>query len=81
MITRIHVNAQKIKANRLHGTWNPVVTAKSSRSNQYGYRVDILDKEGNVVASVIQSRKPLSCGAVVWVETELDIHVHAEEIV
>jgi hypothetical protein len=41
--------------------------------------VDILDKDGNVVASVVQSRKPLSCGALVWVETELDIRVHTEE--
>jgi hypothetical protein len=80
MITRIHVNGHRIKSNRNHDRWQPVITAKSSGSNQYGYRVDILDKDRNVIASVIQSRKPLSCGALVWVETECDIRVHSEEI-
>lgn len=81
MIKRIHVNGHKIKSNKKSGTWEPVITAKTSKSTRYGYRVDLLDKDGNVIASVLQSRKPLSCGAVVWVETELDIRVHTEEVV
>lgn len=81
MITRIHINKHKIAANRNHNQWEPVISAKTSRSNRYGYRVDILDKEGSVIASVIQSRKPLSCGAIAWVETELDVRVHEQEIV
>jgi hypothetical protein len=79
MITRIHINGQRLRSNRVHARHEPVITAKSTRFNCYGYRVDILDKDGNVVASVVQSRKPLSCGALVWVETELDIRVHTEE--
>jgi len=35
-----------------------------------------LDEDGEVVASVVYSPdKPLSCGAKVWIETELEVSV------
>ena len=66
MKTRIHVNQHKIKANKKHGTNDPVITVKTSKSNTYGHEVKI-----NGSSKVIYSPdKPLSCGAKVWIETE-----------
>lgn len=76
MKTRIHVNQHNIKANRKNGTNKPVITCKTYKSNDYGHAALIKDKDGNVVAKIIyQPDKPLSCGAHVWVETELDVEV------
>ena len=71
MKTRIHVNQHKIKANKKHGTNDPVITVKTSKSNTYGHEVKI-----NGSSKVIYSPdKPLSCGAKVWIETEADVEV------
>ena len=72
MKTRIHVNQHKIKANKKHGTNNPVITVKTSKSNTYGHEVKI-----NGSSKVIYSPdKPLSCGAKVWIETESEVEVY-----
>ena len=66
----IHINQHKIRANKKNGTEDPVITCKTSKSNNYAKNVEIFDKENNVVAKVIYSpNKPLSCGARVWIET------------
>ena len=71
MKTRIHVNQHKIKANKKHGTNDPVITVKTSKSNTYGHEVKI-----NGSSKVIYSPdKPLSCGAKVWIETESEVVV------
>lgn len=55
----------QIKAHKLRG---------SNTKTLYGDSIHILDEDGGVVASVVYSPdKPLSCGAKVWIETELDI--------
>ncbi len=76
---RIHINKSIIASNAKHGENKPAITTKNYRENRYGYRADIHDKEGNVVASVIQADgekvKPLSCGARVWIETESEVTV------
>lgn len=75
MNTKIHVNQHNIKANA-KGERRPVITCKTYKGNTYGNEVEILDKEGNVVAKIIYSPdKPLSCGAKVWVETENKINI------
>jgi hypothetical protein len=80
MLARIHVNQHNIRAN-IKGAALPVITVKSGKSNQYGNRVDILDDEGNVVATVIYSpEKPLSCGAKVWIETRQPILVDGQPL-
>jgi len=72
MKTRIHVNQHKIKANKKHGTNDPVITVKTSKSNTYGHEVKI-----NGSSKVIYSPdKPLSCGAKVWIETESEVEVY-----
>ena len=71
MKTRIHVNQHKIRSNVKHGTNDPVITVKTSKSNTYGHEVLI-----NGSSKVIYSPdKPLSCGTKVWIETESEVVV------
>tara|TARA_R100000353_G_scaffold18501_5_gene17104 strand:- start:1838 stop:2077 length:240 start_codon:yes stop_codon:yes gene_type:complete len=66
MKKRIHINQHKIRSNKKNGTKEPVITVKTSKSNNYAHEVKI---EGP--SKVIYSPdKPLSCGARVWIETE-----------
>ena len=74
MKTKIHVNQHNIRANN-KGADLPVITVKDYKQNRKCNKVDIL-KDGEVVARVVYSPdKPLSCGAKVWVETELEVLV------
>lgn len=67
----INVNRGLIARNRKEKTSFPVLSVKNKSKNTYCNRVEILDKEGNVVASVVYSPdKPLACGARVWIEAE-----------
>ena len=74
MKTIIHVNQHKIRSNHKTGAREPVLTCKAGRANNYAHEAEIKDAEGNVVARVVyRPDKPLSCGARVWIETELDV--------
>ena len=42
MKKRIHINMHKIRANKKHGTKEPVITVKTSKTNTYGHEVEIL---------------------------------------
>jgi hypothetical protein len=66
---RIHVNMHKVRANKKHGTNEPVLTIKEGKSNTYCHEVDILGPS----KLVYRPDKPLSCGARVWIETEAEI--------
>lgn len=80
MKTVIHVNQHVIKRNNKHGEREPVLSAKTYKTNQYGHEVAIRSDTGDVVAKVVYSPdKPLSCGARVWIETELDVEVIVNE--
>lgn len=71
-----HINQHVIRSNRKTGAREPVITVKTYKSNVYANRVDILDKDGNIVASIVNSPdKPLSCGATVWVETNNEVRL------
>jgi hypothetical protein len=71
MKTRIHVNQHKIRSNKKHNLNEPVITVKTSKSNDYGHEVEILGP-----SKVIYSPdKPLSCGARVWIETEAEVKI------
>ena len=68
---RIHINQHKIRANKKHGTTEPVVTVKTYKSNTYGHVVNIMG-----TSQVIYSPdKPLSCGARVWIETVAPVEI------
>lgn len=61
---RIHVNQQRIRSNLKHGKNDPVITVKTSKSNNYGYEAVIMGP-----SKVMYPPKPLGCGARVWIET------------
>ena len=71
LIKRIHVNQHNVKYNKKHNSNKPVITVKTSKSNDYGHEVDIKGK------SKVKYRpnKPLSCGAKVWIETKEEITI------
>jgi len=71
MKKRIHVNMHKIRSNKKHGTNDPVITVKTSRSNRYAHNVEILGPS----KVIYQPEKPLSCGARVWIETEAEVNL------
>lgn len=76
MKTIIHVNQHIVKSNKKNGEVNPVLTCKTYKNNDYANEVEILDKNGEVVAKVVYSpHKPLSCGARVWIETYNEINI------
>jgi hypothetical protein len=76
MKTIIHVNQHVVKSNSKKNEREPVLTCKTYKENKYASEVEILDKNGEVVAKVIYSPdKPLSCGAKVWIETENEINI------
>jgi hypothetical protein len=67
----IHVNQHKIRANKKHGTNEPVITIKEGRKNTYCYEVEI---HGPSKMFYGGSDKPiLSCGARVVIETEAEV--------
>ena len=68
---RIHVNMHKVRANKKHGTNEPVLTIKERKSNTYCHEVDILGPS----KLVYRPDKPLSCGARVWIETDAEIKI------
>jgi hypothetical protein len=78
MLTRIHVNQHNIKANA-NGAKLPVISVKLFDENIYANRVDLLDTEGNVVATVVyRPNNPLPCGAKVWIETRAKVKVRGK---
>lgn len=73
MKTYIHVNQHKIRANKTHGTDEPVITIKKGRTNTYCHEVKIL---GDSVIRYSGNGKPiLSCGARVVIETESEVEI------
>lgn len=82
--TIIHVNRHKIAANKKLGCKDPVLTVKHKKTNRYAHEVIIRDKGGEEMARVVyRPDNPLSCGAVLWIESyetvELITHDRAEE--
>jgi len=69
MRKRIHINQHKIRSNKKHNKYEPVITVKTYKSNDYGHEVWIKG-ESTVLYS---PDKPLSCGAKVWIETDSEV--------
>ena len=71
--TYIHVNQHKIRANKKHGTDEPVITVKQGSKNVYCHQVAIL---GPSKVTYGGNDKPiLSCGARVVIETEAPVEI------
>jgi hypothetical protein len=69
--TRIHVNQHILRDNRKTGKRNPVLTVKTSKSNRRAHKVKILGPS----ELVYSPDKPLSCGAVLWIETTAEVEI------
>lgn len=74
MKTIIHVNQHKIKQNRRNGTYEPVLTVKTYKSNRYASCVSILGPS----TLVYSPDKPLACGAHVWIQTKAKVLIDGE---
>ena len=72
----IHVNRQKIDANRKHKTCIPPITVKTYKSNTYGHQIEITGP----CRIVHRPKKPLACGAKVWIETDSDVLVDGVKV-
>jgi len=71
MKTVIHVNQHNIKANA-KGANLPVLTVKDYKQNRKCNAAFIKDETGVIIAKLVYlPNKPLSCGAKVWIETEM----------
>ena len=69
----IHVNQHKIRANKKHGTNEPVITIKEGKKNIYCHGVEILGPSKMYYGG---NDKPiLPCGARVVIETESEIKI------
>jgi hypothetical protein len=69
MKTVIHVNQHVIKSNAKRDKNEPVLSVKTYRSNDHAHQVSI-----NGPCKVIyRPNKPLSCGALVWIETQAEV--------
>lgn len=68
--TIVHVNQHKIRNNKKTGANDAPLTIKSNKGNRYAHQANIVDANGNILASIVyRPNKPLSCGARVWIET------------
>jgi len=69
----IHVNQHKIRANKKHGTNEPVITIKEGRRNTYCHEVEILGPSKVLYGG---NNKPLlPCGARVVIETDSEVAI------
>ena len=68
----IHVNQHVIRANKKHGTNDPVITIKQGTKNTYCHEVNIKGPSKIVYGG---NDKPFICGARVVIETEAEVEV------
>lgn len=79
MKTKIHVNQHNVRHNKKSNIedMKPPLTIKDYKQNRKGYEADIIADDGSIVAKIVSRPwKPLSCGATVWIETELEVDVY-----
>lgn len=79
-IKRIHVNKHIISSNKKNDQHEPPLRVKTSDGNYAAHRIDILDEDREVIATVVYAKgQPLSCGAEVWIETYNEVAVREED--
>lgn len=76
MKKRIHVNQHIIKSNQKQAEKEPPLSCITYKRTERGNTMLVKDKSGNVVGTFYYSPdKPLSCGAHVWFETDLEVEI------
>ena len=68
LIKRVHVSQVRIRANRKDGGERPVFTIQTSSGPIAASRVEIKGP-----SSLVHSKRPLPCGARVWIETRAEV--------
>ena len=66
MKARVHVNRHVIDRNRKEGRNDPPFRVKTSKGNEEAMEVEFFGP----ARLVYRPDKPLSCGAVAWIETD-----------
>ena len=75
-LKRIHVNRHNIAGNRKAQNEDlPVFTCKTYNENIRGKRLGLYHENMLVAEFVYRPNKPLSCGAVAWIETKEEVRV------
>lgn len=69
----IHVNQHVIRANKVNGENNPVITIKEGKKNTYCHKVRILGPSEVVYSG--NEKTLLSCGARVAIITDSEIEI------
>lgn len=75
LIKRIHVDQHRIKKNHKEGTRLPVLTVQA-RGGPYKAQEVVINGPSKLVYS---PKKPLSCGAKVWIATLSEVRLLANE--
>ena len=70
-IKRLHVNQHILRSNRKHGLADPPITIQTSRGSQRCRTARIMGES----SLVYRPDKPISCGAVLWIETTARIEI------
>ena len=76
MRTVIHVNQGVLRANRASGAREPALTLKRSSAGKVTRAHEAVARDGSgreMFRVVYRPDNPLPCGAVCWVETELEV--------
>lgn len=68
IVKRIHVIQANLRANRKDGGNRPVFTIQTSSGPIRARKVEIIGK-----STLVNSPKPLKCGARVWIETRAEV--------
>lgn len=79
LLKKIHVNRHHIAANRKDGGTRPTLTVKTVRANHRGAAVRI-DGPSTIFDATLTGRRPLACGARVWIETRSPVYVDGVRI-
>jgi hypothetical protein len=67
--TIVHVARQAVASNIKHGTAEPTIIVRKGKTSSRHHAVELVGP-ARVVSAFDGSRKPLACGARVWIECE-----------
>lgn len=68
-VKRLHVDRRIMAQNRINGTNKPALTIQTSKGSIKAKDITVYG-----ITHLIQSERPLSCGARAWVETRAEVH-------
>jgi len=71
MITRIYIDKHIINANRKNNENNPPISVRQKNKVTKAHKIKVVGE----MYIVYKPEKPLSCGAVVWLETKDDVNI------